>query len=243
MKIHSTKEYHTDRLKILVYGESGNGKTTLASTIEEPVLVISAESGLLSLSGYDLDVIDLTRADNDAVIPEHRRFEYLLKVIEYLQTEEARKKYKWVFIDSLSEISEYLMASLKEEFPEKEQELKRWGILVQRMKGLVKIVRDLPSFHVVFTGLSEIEKDQDGRRYKTVSLLGRKSAQDIPALFDLVFYLGVFDEDSEHAGKRYLQTQATSEVVAKDRSGKFKETPRFKANLKEVKERIVNDAD
>ena len=41
--------------KYLVYGGSGVGKTTLIASLPGKILILSAESGLLSLSGADID--------------------------------------------------------------------------------------------------------------------------------------------------------------------------------------------
>ena len=41
MRIVNTDSLGASEIKILVYGESGAGKTTLATTIDEPVLVVS----------------------------------------------------------------------------------------------------------------------------------------------------------------------------------------------------------
>ena len=48
--------------KILVYGGAGVGKTTLIASLRGKMLILSAEAGLLSLAGADLDadVVEVT---------------------------------------------------------------------------------------------------------------------------------------------------------------------------------------
>ena len=58
IKITSTKDFYLRGIKCLVYGESGVGKTVLCSTAPDPI-IISAESGLLSLRKKDIPVIEI----------------------------------------------------------------------------------------------------------------------------------------------------------------------------------------
>jgi hypothetical protein len=50
-------------LKFLVHGPAGAGKTTLCGTTGEPTVIISAESGLLSLRHLDIPVIEVKTLD------------------------------------------------------------------------------------------------------------------------------------------------------------------------------------
>lgn len=218
MKVHSTRTHASNRLKILVYGAPGTGKTTLASTIKEPTLVISAEAGLLSLQNFNLDVIDISVDDNGKLIPKEKRVERLAEVFKYLMGDEAREKYKWIFIDSLTEISENLIESLELLHPDKKDALKMWGDYAKKMRSLVKTFRDLPHYNVIFTALDKAEKDDNGRRYMAVDVSGKISSK-LPAFFDEVFWLHI--EDAKDAQQRFLLTSTRENVVAKDRSGKL----------------------
>lgn len=50
-------------LKFLVHGPAGAGKTSLCGTTGEPTVIISAESGLLSLRHLDISVIEVKTLD------------------------------------------------------------------------------------------------------------------------------------------------------------------------------------
>jgi nucleoside-triphosphatase THEP1 len=219
MKINSTKDLHTTRLKFLISGVPGSGKTSLARTINEPTIVISAEAGLLPLAGHNIDVIDISTNDEGQVIPSDQRIERLRQALAFLLTDEARAKYKWVFVDSLTEISQNLVEALQKEFPDRKETLVLYGENSKRMRAIVKAFRDLPWYNVVFTALVEDNKDELNRNIKSISMVG-KIAQTIACYFDEVLFLHVF-EDDEGVTKRKLVTRASEKVVAKDRSGKL----------------------
>ena len=60
LKLTTTKQAaQLNGLKMLVYGASGAGKTRLCATTGAPTVIISAESGLLSLRDSDIPVIEV----------------------------------------------------------------------------------------------------------------------------------------------------------------------------------------
>jgi hypothetical protein len=63
VSLKRTSDVQSHHLKILVYGAAGAGKTRLIGTAKDP-LIISAESGLLSLRDIDVPYIEVkTLAD------------------------------------------------------------------------------------------------------------------------------------------------------------------------------------
>jgi len=233
MKVTNTKQVELQKLRFLVYGSPGVGKTTLASTIDAPTLLISAESGLLSLSGKDIDVIDISTDDNGDMIPKERRMERLGKVFQFLLEEKTRQKYDWVFIDSMTEISQNLVDQLSEVYPEKKESINMWGDYSKKARALVKSFRDIPYYNIVFTALDKTEKDENNRRFLQVDMAG-KIGQQLPAFFDEVFYMGINKDN----GDRYLLTQPRENIVAKDRSGKLNmiESPNLKAIVAKIRQ-------
>jgi phage nucleotide-binding protein len=218
VKIQSTERYGVGNLKFLIYGNPGAGKTSLALTIEEPTLVISAEGGLLPLRGKKIDYIDISSEDG-IVLGRDARIKKLSEAFLFCQTDEAREKYKWLFLDSLTEIGQNVVEKLQKEFPERKDALVLWGEYSKEMRSLVKAFRDLPGYNVVFTALTKIEKDENGRRFNAIDLNG-KIAEQLPAYFDEVFFYHTYEDDSGET-KRVLVTKANDKAVAKDRSGKL----------------------
>lgn len=124
------------RIKMVVLGESGAGKTTLAKTIERP-LVLDCESGMLALEGSGIDSINVPKQALDL---DRHPFEMLedlvcvlagpspnvtdandpysrahhVQAVERIGTRaELFDDYETIFIDSLTEISRFAFSAAK----------------------------------------------------------------------------------------------------------------------------------
>jgi hypothetical protein len=86
-------------LKVIVHGGAGSGKTTMAGTTGVKTLIISAESGLLSLAGAP-DYIHVTEVKTMAQLDE---------VYDFLRA--GNHGYQWAILDSISEIGEVVLSS------------------------------------------------------------------------------------------------------------------------------------
>ena len=231
MQITSTKIVANQTLKFLIYGNPGVGKTTLAGTIGESTLLISAEAGLLSLAGKDIDVIDLAVDKDGKTIPKEKRLAELGKVLVFLEKPETQAKYKWIFIDSLTEISQNLVENLQLVWPDAKDGLKLWGDYAKKSRSLIKAFRDLPHYNVVFTALQTEDTDENNQRFIRADMQG-KIGKQLPAYFDEVFWLHI-----EQGGtKRFLLTETREKIAAKDRSGKL--LPIEAPNLNDIAAKI-----
>ncbi len=233
MQIQNTRDLGSDGIKIVVAGEAGNGKTTLARTLAEGlkgerICIISAEAGLLSLRGADIDVLDLLKDDKGEPVPKEKRIDRLGEAYQWLILPEQTAKYKWIFIDSLSELNQNMLERLEsdEEFKGPKNTIKKYGELATRMRGMCKTFRDIPNYNVVFTALVKTSTDSDQKTTLSIDMAGA-FADKLPALFDQIFYLAVMPEIDEKTGrnKRVLLSQKTDKVVfPKDRSGALDRT-------------------
>jgi len=159
-----------------------------------------------------------------------------------LLLKETQEKYDWVFIDSLTEIGQYLLDLLKVEYPNRKDALVMFGENLNRMLSMVKAFRDLPHYNIVFTSLVVSEKDQENRMHLEADLIG-KISKKINALFDEVFYLfstNELNEEGMYAGKskRKLLTGQTETMNCKDRSGAL--ALYEEANLSVVAQKIAD---
>jgi hypothetical protein len=219
MRINNTSTIESTYIKALIFGPSGAGKTSIAKTIANPkdILVISAESGLLSLAGSGIDYIDITVDDSKKDMPPtplqpSERITKLKEVYDYLA---KGTNYKWVMLDSLTELSQIIVTALQKEFPDRKDSLVLWSENAKRMRAIIKNFRDLPKYNVVMTSLIDIDKDENNKRFTVPDVAGSLK-REVQAFFDEVFYLHV-DEN----GARQFITMATPTMNCKDRSGKL----------------------
>ena len=204
MRRLSTKDYALNGIKMLVHGQAGIGKTCLCASLPAPI-ILSVESGLLSLSGMDIPAIEIKTLDD------------LSEAYDGVANSDEEKQYQSVCLDSISEIAEVVLAD--EKGKEKDPR-KAYGNLGDIMSDLMRAFRDLPGKNVYFSAKQERIQDDSGRLLFGPSMPGQKLAQQIPYLFDEVFcYQMVRDENN--VPKRVLLTQPDGISVAKDRSGKL----------------------
>lgn len=204
MKRLSTKDYASNGIKMLVHGQAGIGKTCLCASLPSPI-ILSVESGLLSLAGFDIPAIEIKTLDD------------LSEAYDWVANSEEAKQYQSVCLDSISEIAEVVLSNEKDK--EKDPR-KAYGNLQDIMLDLMRAFRDLSGKNVYFSAKQERIQDDSGRLLFGPSMPGQKLAQQVPYLFDEVFcYQMVRDENN--VPKRVLLTQPDGISVAKDRSGKL----------------------
>ena len=203
--IKSTKEIAVNHgVKAVIYGPTGVGKTTLASTAPKP-FIVSGEFGLLSLKNFDIPATEIkTEVD-------------LISVYNWLSTSPEAKQYHTIIVDGISEIAEILLAEEKAKHKDARQ---AYGATQEKMMKIIRSFRDLSQKHVFFMAKEEFYEDSITRAVKyQPSFPGKQLVKDIPPLFDEVFYMGVGNDPATGKSFRYLLTDLTESVKAKDRSG------------------------
>lgn len=204
----------------LIYGQSGIGKTYLAHGLDSP-LILDCESGLLTLtnikdSNFNPDIISIkTRKD-------------LSEAFIYIKNN--KDKYNYIFIDSLTEISDIL---LKDATERKSHGLQVYAELKTELTKLIKFFRNL-STTVIFTALETEDKDGDLIKIKPSVSGSMKSL--LPQFFDFVFHMK-FQENSEGKHVRVFDTEGSNQVVAKSRSNKLNSIE--EADLKKIIDKLT----
>lgn len=204
MKISSTKDYLTHGVKVLVYSEAGVGKTVLCSTAPKPI-ILSAESGLLSLAHLDLPVIEITSLAD------------LIEVYKWLLKSKEANKYYTVCIDSLSDIAEVVLSNHMVDVKDPRQ---AYGAMADDMAVAIRKFRDMKGKHVYFTSkIKRVVDEATGVTNFMPSVPGQQLLQSLPFFFDEVFVYR-FKKVGEKV-QRWLQTQGDLRFVAKDRSNQL----------------------
>lgn len=204
IELKSSRELATlHGVKMLVYGRAGMGKTVLCSTAPNPV-ILSAESGLLSLRHVDIPVVEI------------KTIQDLIDAEQWAREAEEAKQFETICLDSITEIGEVVLANAKEQVNDPRQ---AYGELIEKMNATIKAFRDLRGKHVYMSAKLGRDKDEHtGITLAGPSMPGRTVGPQLPYLFDEVFNLDVGKLDNGDS-YRYLRTAPDFSYDAKDRSG------------------------
>jgi hypothetical protein len=209
-------------IKMLPFGGAGSGKTVLAQTTKEPTILVSAEAGLLSLrhTKADIKVVEVHNMDDIEGVYNHLV---------------GGSDFKWIFIDSVSEIAEVVLAH---ELLLSKDPRKSYGEMATKMIQLIKMFRDLPGYDLVMTAKMSRVQDDNGKFVYGPSMPGRQLGHQLPYLFDVVTPLRV-ERNAEGDLERMMQMVRDDQFEAKDRSGRL---DRFEEpNLAKIKAKILNN--
>ena len=201
IKLKSTEALASDGVKMLVYGQAGAGKTSLILTLPSPV-VLSAEGGLLSISGANVPYIEI------------KSMEDLQEAYAWLKDSAEAKPFKSVCLDSISEVAEVVLAA---EMRKNKDGRAAYGEMNSTMAELIRAFRDLPDRHVYMSAKLEKSQDEMGRMLYSPSMPGKSLTQQLPYFFDFVFPLRV-ERDAEGHTQRALMTDGDGLWLAKSRS-------------------------
>jgi len=211
MKITSTNTVHEDGVKMLMYGLSGTGKTTLIATAPDPI-IISSESGLLSLAKENIPVVEI-RTDKDLA----EAFNYAVE-----------SDHDTICIDSLSDIAESILDVYKGQFSDGRQ---AYGKLNDIMGKYIRKFRDIKGKNVFMTA-KEGKTEINGVAIAAPMMPGQTLTNNLPYYFDLVLRL-----EANKKGDRIVHTASTFTQVCKDRSNKLDKTE--EANIQHIINKII----
>lgn len=223
LRVRSVVE-EAEYFNLMIYGESSVGKTTLAGSAVEvpemrPVIFLDIEGGTLSLRDKYPEV-EKVRIDgwNDLVDV-------------YIDLKDNPTRYKTVVLDSVSELEEFGMEEImnraikkaEDEGDERDPDLPQigeHGKSSNRMRKVIRRFRDLP-MNTVFTALERVDVDKKNRRTIKPRLSPKLSSQ-VSGFLDVVLYM--YKKETEDEIRRVVLSEATDEVIAKDRTNRLPQT-------------------
>lgn len=215
VNLKSTSACAPAGVKTLVYGAAGTGKTTLIAGMPTP-LILSAESGLLSLQGSDLAYIEVSSVGD------------LREAYKWLVGSDEAKRFESICLDSISEIAELTLAT---SLATNKDGRAAYGALNTTISEVVRVFRELP-LHVLLIAKLDKGTDELGRITYSPGMPGQKLSQSLPYFVDEVLALRVTT-----TGERELLCQPDSLWLAKDRSGRLDrlEPPDLGALIKKIR--------
>lgn len=218
-------------VKALIYGEPGAGKTYLACTAPNPLVL---------LTEYDVSKPTMRRVQLDlkkeiAVWPI-TEWKDLEEAFEFLQSGEH--DFQTVVLDSLTDLNRRLTRAVIDHAVERRPshdpdvpEQGDWFRVSEKLRHMVRMFRDLP-MHVVMTALVQ---DVRQEMLKIPLVQPKSLALELPGLFNLVGCLKAVEGDEGHVRK--LLVESTDTYVAKNPGGKLPpviEKPNLTTIFKEV---------
>jgi len=191
------KDLVSKNLKALIYGNSGVGKTYLAGSVENAV-VLDLEKGSASVKNKNIDVIPIENA---------KEFK---EALGWVKTQ----PYETIVIDSLTRYSEMLFVALSKLYPDKRDSMKLWSdfdiVSRQRLEDMLAINKN-----IIVTMLEEQVID-GGSLKKFPMYKANKFKMMIPSYFDLVSHI-LIDEE----GNRIMINEPTDDAIGKNRLIEF----------------------
>lgn len=195
----------TRGISMIIYGDPGRGKTTLASTL--PVgktIIINTEAGLGPLLGTGHVVFNLKTDLTE-----------LERLYQHLRTEDH--PFENVVIDNISELQDWMLRTLfkgrGKDFPE----VRERGDVATKMKEYITLFRDLTTernMNVIFNAWEEtfeLERSDAGTATKVGPKVTKGIYQDICGKVDAVGHLEVY----EKTGDRFIRFTGTPKMIAK----------------------------
>lgn len=192
----NTSDETTSFRKSLIYAEAGWGKTTQAKHFKAHYgkgFIISGESGLSSIRSAGIDYLPFSSFDGPC--DQATNTWSFIGICRLMQTPEFKSAgYKWIMLDSLTELSDMVMAwatakaeRTAAETGKKLNGFEKYGDYADKMIGACKFIRDYPA-HIVISALAqESENEATGEKDNVPLLHGGKAKAQVPGIFDNVF--------------------------------------------------------
>lgn len=174
----------SSKLKILLHGPSGAGKTRLAATFPRP-LIFDLEGGTLSVRGMTgVDVVPPQAFRGGHPGAERFLPGLLLEYVDWLASSEA-SDYQTVVLDSLTELQEQFMAVT---LPAKSDPRQAYGEWSAYVRTLMSKLRALDK-HFVVIARTQMKESFEGEGSMLYPQISPASWTNVPALVDYGFFI------------------------------------------------------
>jgi phage nucleotide-binding protein len=199
-------------ISIIIYGDPGVGKTTLAATLpEKETLIITCEAGLGPLLGTKHVVFDVLKA----VDPVTHNIEAIIDdLYKFLRTE--KHSFKNVVVDNLSELHQQLIINLTKKHNRDAPDRRIYGDASYKMRDWVRLFRDLvyQDVNVVLNAwefLLEVTNQEGTIVTKTFPLISKTISPACCGLVDVVGRL----ECNEKTQQRRIRVGQNDQYITK----------------------------
>jgi hypothetical protein len=206
MKIRKSKDVELSGINLLLYGNSGTGKTWYAGTAPKP-LVLDFDGGIITLRNKDI-----------AYIPreEMSTWKKALKVIDEAM---ESKEFETIVIDSFTVLSMICMEHVLKFNGVDTARIQDYGQQIRLLQGLIDtLTSNYPDKNLIVICHAEPVQDDFGKIDIRPLVVGKFSSR-ISLFFDEVYYATVEKKGMGSKAKEtfILKTRKGSNYVAKSR--------------------------
>jgi hypothetical protein len=231
------KPEDTEHLNVIIYGDTGSGKTYLCGTAAEcptatPALIIDIEGGTKTLRGVNIDIV------------RPNSWEEIQDIYDYLRHD--NNKYKLIAVDSLTELQRkfsmgIIMGDIDKEARYNDLEKtttpnrQDWLRTGDQMRKVIRAFRDLSYLpdvdkrvHVIMTALEKHDEKKNCTCPQLPGALGAECGAFVDVLARLSHIQTKNEETEESESKRhllvdeYINAEGTK-YLAKNRGGRLKQ--------------------
>jgi hypothetical protein len=205
--------------KILVYGDSGSGKTYFAGTFPDP-LFLDLEDGMRSLLPLKRNIKRYPKspAQQITTLDEVKAF---YQIVKKIKPEDA--PFKTIVIDSLNELQILVLensirTTQTQRIYDDQPTQGDYGKLARDMQTLVRLFIKLPYNIIFIAGAKEREFAED----KLLPLfLGKKTGPDVRRIIEQIGYCYTKQAAKDQPVEHLIAFGDTPAYIAKDRTGKL----------------------
>ena len=192
LNLGSTSDFKDSKVSVLLFGESGAGKTTWASTWPNPVFLVPtiAETEMVALAHMDLPMILF-----DSLNEMTSQVKLLGEAIQ-----RGELVCDTLVIDNLTAIQLMLQQDLKKSSGKTKLEFDEWNIYTATFQSLLTELHKLPP-HVIWIAHSEVTQIND-KAYGDIFMSGKAVKKIFKAFPSMILEAVV--KDMKAAGKKYM---------------------------------------
>lgn len=201
--------------KILLYGPSGVGKTSLYYDAKD-TLVLDVEHGtsVLDRESYYAP----KDYDSQVEVLQLTSWEDLQGIFIALQSGEL--KFTNIILDSLTDIRELckdhvLETENRKRVSDDVPSQQDWGVIAERMKKMIRNFKALESNIILIAREYTYKDDVTGETFVRPAI-GGKLEDDLPGMMDITAYMNITRD-----GERVICFDLTGRYYAKDRTNRF----------------------